>query len=176
VSTLKQNTERQLYGIELDKVFEDKISGRTMERIEFQRCMDYVREGDALYVHSVDRFARNNRELLNYIHILLEKGVEVHFLKHNLSLKPGKKDLTTQLCLTVFSMMAEFTADLNREAALEGIALAQKAGVYKGRKPKFTDEEKQEIREALDKGVSVCHLTKKYNVHRSTIYRAKEGQ
>ena len=59
VSTLDQSAERQLTGEELDKVFEDKVSGKDTNRPQLQRMLEYVREGDVLVVHSLDRLARN---------------------------------------------------------------------------------------------------------------------
>ena len=86
VSTLVQNTDRQLADLELDRVFEDHASGKnTDQRPQLQELMQYVRSGDVVYVHSMDRLARNLRDLLKLTEFLLDKGVEIHFIKENLT-------------------------------------------------------------------------------------------
>ena len=84
VSTVDQNTERQLTDVQLDKVFEDKVSGSTIDRPQLKACLDYLRDGDDLWVHSIDRLARNLQELLNIIALLREKGVTLHFKKEGM--------------------------------------------------------------------------------------------
>ena len=84
VSTVTQNTERQLYGVELDRVFEDKCSGRNAERPALKECLSYLRDGDTLHCHSIDRLCRNLRDLLELVQGLLARGVSVVFHKENM--------------------------------------------------------------------------------------------
>lgn len=82
VSTAFQNTERQLDGMKFDKVFEEKISGRTRERPSLNNLLSYCREGDHIYVHSMDRLARNLRDLLDLVKEMTDKGCTIHFVQH----------------------------------------------------------------------------------------------
>ena len=89
VSTLDQNTERQLDGQDLDKVFTDKASGKDTKRPQLQATLDYLREGDSLVVHSMDRLARNLDDLRRIVLGLTSKGVLVEFVKERLT-SPGR--------------------------------------------------------------------------------------
>ena len=86
VSTVDQNTDRQLDGVELDKVFTDKASGKDANRPELARALEYVREGDTLVVHSMDRLARNLEDLRRIVRELTGQGVQVEFVKESLDL------------------------------------------------------------------------------------------
>ena len=90
VSTLDQNTERQLDGQDLDKVFTDKASGKDTKRPQLQAALDYLREGDSLVVHSMDRLARNLDDLRRIVLGLTSKGVLVGFRPRNASRLQGK--------------------------------------------------------------------------------------
>ena len=85
VSSVDQNTIRQLDGISLDKVFTEKLSGKSIERPILLECITYIRSGDTLYVHSIDRLARNAKDLLNLVEQLLIKQVTIIFVKNNLT-------------------------------------------------------------------------------------------
>ena len=94
VSTVDQNTVRQLDAIEVDKVYTDKVSGAESNRPQLQAALDYVRDGDVLVVHSMDRLARNIRNLLEIVEQLTERGVVVEFVKeHLIGTAEGMKDL-----------------------------------------------------------------------------------
>lgn len=81
VSTVDQNTDRQLAGLTLDKVFEDKLSGKDTNRPGLQACLAYLREGDTLHVHSLDRLGRNTLDILALVEQLNNRGVIVRFHK-----------------------------------------------------------------------------------------------
>jgi len=151
VSSLDQNTERQLDGQELDKVFTDKASGKDTKRPQLQAALDYLREGDYLIVHSMDRLARNLDDLRRIVLGLTSKGVLVEFVKECLTFT-GEDSAMSQLLLSVMGAFAEFERSLIRERQREGIALAKKAGVYKGRKPSLTDERAQQLRARITAG------------------------
>ena len=140
VSTLDQNTERQLDGIKLDKVFTDKASGRDTKRPQLAAALEYVREGDTLIVHSLDRLARNVDDLRRIVRELNERGVSVEFVKNRLTFSGGA-DPTARLMLTMLGAFAEFERELIRERQREGIAIAKAKGVYKGRKRALTPEQ-----------------------------------
>ena len=84
VSTTDQKTDRQLEGVALEKVFEDKASAADTARPQLRLCLDFVRQGDTLHVHSIDRLARNLQDLLRLLGQLTDKGVTVQFLKERL--------------------------------------------------------------------------------------------
>lgn len=178
VSSVDQNESRQLEGIELDKVFQDKVSGKDLERPELKRMLEYVREGDHLYVHSMDRFARKLADLKSLVDKLLQKNVKVKFVKEGLSFEPSENENPmNQLMLHVMGAFAEFERTLLRERQREGIALAKKRGVYLGRKPKFGEEEVARVKRRIEAGEHISGLAREMKVSRVTIYRAlREAQ
>lgn len=136
VSTTDQTTARQLVdtGISYKKTFEDKASGGSADRPALKACLDYLREGDTLHVHSIDRLARSLQDLQVLIDSLLAKGVTVKFHKENLAFQNhGTKDPFAKLLFQVLGAFAEFERNIIRERQREGIARAKEAGVYKAR-------------------------------------------
>ena len=170
VSTLDQNTERQLDGMRLDKEFTDKASGKDTRRPELQRALEYVREGDTLIVHSMDRLARNLDDLRKIVRDLTGKGVVVEFVKEHLTFTGEDSPMST-LMLSVMGAFAEFERALLRERQREGIALAKRKGLYKGRKPSLTPERAAELRERAASGEKKAVLAREFRVSRQTLYR-----
>lgn len=186
VSTVDQKTDRQLDGISVDKVFEDKASGKNVDgRPALRRAIDYVRDGDTLVVHSMDRLARNLDDLRSIVKALTkggsitlgdkviehEGGVRVEFVKEALTFT-GEDNPMSTLLLSLLGAVAEFERSLIRERQREGIALAKARGAYRGRKPKFTPEQTAVVAQRVAGGESPTALAEEYGVHRSTIYRA----
>lgn len=169
VSTMEQNTARQLDGIELDKVFTDKCSGKDTERPQLEALMSYLREGDTLIVHSMDRLARNLDDLRKMVLGLTKQGVQVRFVKENLTFSGDDNPMAT-LLLSVMGAFAEFERSLIKERQREGIAKAKEAGIYKGRKPKLTDEQAADIRRRVEAGENKAALAREYGIDRSTLY------
>src|SRR5205823_10809043 len=101
VSTVDQNTERQLDGMELDRVFTDKASGKDVKRPQLQAALQYLRDGDTLYVHSLDRLARNAEDLLRIVRELSEHGVSIEFVKNKLTFTGNAADPMARLMLTM---------------------------------------------------------------------------
>lgn len=118
VSTVQQNTDRQLAGVTLDKVFEDKASGKNTQRPQFEAMMNYVREGDVLHVHSIDRLCRNTADLLATVEQLTERGVSVHF--HKEDFKTGKNSPAGNMMLTVLAAVAQMEREMMLERQREG--------------------------------------------------------
>ena len=170
VSSIGQNTERQLDGVHLEKGFTDHQSGKSTDRPALRECLNFVREGDTLHVHSIDRMARNLADLLSLIKELNGKGVVVHFHKEGLVFT-GDDSPMQKLHLQIVGAVAEFERALIRERQAEGIALAKKKGVYAGRKRSRSMEEITEaVREAHIKN-NVAATARKYKVNRVTLYR-----
>jgi len=172
VSTIDQNTDRQLHGIELDKVFEDKCSGKDTNRPQLKACLEYLRDGDTLVVHSIDRLARSLRDLLNIVQDLLARKVSIRFVKENMDFNGDKPNPTQDLYLNILGAVAEFERQMIRERQKEGILLARQRNAYDkcGRKPSLTPKQIEEIKARLSRGETVSALAKEYGVSRQTIY------
>lgn len=172
VSTLDQNTERQLDGIELAKIFTDKASGKDAKRPQLQAALNYLREGDTLVVHSMDRLARNTLDLLQTVRELNERGVAVQFVKEHLTFT-GADSPMAKLQLTILGAVAEFERSLIRERQREGIAIAKQKGVYKGRKRALDDAQVQVLRErdSANNGRGRASLAREFGISRETLYQ-----
>jgi DNA invertase Pin-like site-specific DNA recombinase len=170
VSTADQNTDRQLDGIELDRVFTDHISGATRNRPQLTDLRRYVRDGDTVVVHSMDRLARNLDDLRALVREFTDAGVAVEFVREHMTFT-GKDSPMQQLMLSLLGAVAEFERALIRERQREGIELAKKRGVYKGRRPSLTAAQVAELRAQAAAGVPKTQLAKQYEIHRDTVYR-----
>jgi DNA invertase Pin-like site-specific DNA recombinase len=140
VSTTEQNTARQeslMESLGVEKIYIEKISGKSKDRPKLQEMMSFVREGDTLIVESISRFARNTRDLLDLVEQLKKKKVEFVSKKENIDTSTP----TGQFMLTVFGAMAQLERDTILERQREGIEEAKKLGKYKGRKPIAVDED-----------------------------------
>jgi DNA invertase Pin-like site-specific DNA recombinase len=171
VSSIDQNTERQLEGVQLDKIFTDKASGKDTARPQLQAALEYLREGDLLLVHSMDRLARSVDDLRRIVLDLTKKGVHVQFLKENLTFT-GEDSPMSNLLLSLLGAVAEFERSMIRERQREGIELAKKKGVYKGRKLSLTAAQVAEIRKRVATGEKKVKLAAEFQVSRQTLYTA----
>ncbi len=133
VSAFDQNPERQIEGIQVDRTFIDKASGKDVHREQLEALITFVRSGDTVVVHSMDRLARNLDNLRRIVQSLTENGVRIEFVKENLSFT-GEDSPMANLMLSVMGAFAEFERALIRERQREGIALAKQRGAYRGRK------------------------------------------
>ena len=178
VSTADQNLSRQDFaGWEVDKVFEDQASGASTDRPALHQMLDYVREGDLVVVHSLDRLARSLKDLHHLMDQLKGKGVSAHFIKENLRFDASKEtDPFAELMFSILGAFAEFERALIRERQREGIEKAKKAGKYRGGKRKLTDEQVQLALEKIRQGVPKARVAKELGVSRYTIYREIERQ
>ena len=134
VSTQEQNTVRQealMESLGVDEVYIDRMSGKSTDRLELKKMMEYVRQGDTVIVESISRFARNTRDLLELVERLTAKGVEFVSKKEAI-------DTTTpsgKFMLTIFGAVAELEREYILLRQSEGIAIAKSQGKYKGRNP-----------------------------------------
>lgn len=171
VSSIGQNTERQLDGIELDRIFSEQASAaNTDKRPQLKECLAYVRQGDTLHVHSIDRLARNLVDLQQTIAWLTEKGVSVKFHKEGLTFLPDANDPFAKLMLQQLGAFAEFERSMIRERQREGIEKAKARGQQLGRKPSMTPEQVNEARQRRAEGESAVSLAKDYGVSRAAMY------
>ena len=170
VSSIDQNTIRQLDGLSLDKTFVEKLSGKDIQRPVLQECLAYIRDGDNLHVHSIDRLARNAKDLLNLVEEIIGKGVNLKFHKNNLTFSPDSKDHMAKLQLTMLAAFAEFERELIKERQREGIAIAKANGKYSGRR-KITDELIAEAKARTERGEPLSRVAKDLKVSRETLYK-----
>lgn len=175
VSSVDQNTDRQLDGLELDKVFEDKASGKDTDRPQLKALLGHVREGDEVYVHEMARLARNLEDLLKTVRFMTDRGVKVTFIKENLTFT-GDESPMSLLMLSIMGAFAQFERSLIKERQREGIALAKQRGVYKGRAHKLTPEQATSLRERRSAGESVTGLAKEFGISRQTAYEYLRNQ
>lgn len=173
VSTKLQNTERQLDGLDLDIIFTDHASGSTVHRPKLEELLNYVRDNDVVYVHSMDRLARNLDDLKRIIKTITDKQAQVHFIKEGLEFTSSTSPMSS-LMLSLMGAFAEFEHGLIRERQLEGIAKAKGRGVYDHLR-KLTDEQIQEIKDIISRETELNKinrsvLAKKYNITRQCLY------
>ena len=114
VSSFDQNPERQLEETEVSKVFTDKASGKDTQRPQLEALLSFVREGDTVVVHSMDRLARNLDDLRRLVQKLTQRGVRIEFLKEGLVFT-GEDSPMANLLLSVMGAFAEFERALIRE-------------------------------------------------------------
>ena len=133
--------------------------------------MEYVREGDTIVVCSMDRLARNLADFLTTTKELQAKGVSIRFLKESIFLDASGNDVAmTKLLMSMLGAVAEFERSMIRERQREGIELAKKRGVYKGRKP--TDAAIiEKAREKINLGIPIAKVAREAGIARSTLYR-----
>lgn len=174
VSTISQNIDRQLEHISADKVFCDKISGKSAaNRPELAAMMDYARENDTVHFHSFDRAARNLKDLLSIIDTLNGKGVTVKFHKENLTFSGnGEADPMSKLLCGLLGSVYEFERNLIVQRVREGCAIAHAAGKYKnvGRKPTLSADTITELRKRHAAGARPTDLAKIYEISRAIVY------
>lgn len=132
VSSVDQNLERQrelLKDKDILKEFSDKMSGKDTARPGLKEMLDFIREGDTLYIESISRLSRNTADFLRIFEMLRAKGVRL------VSLKEGIDTETAQgkFMLTVFAAFSELEREYIRERQREGIDLAKKEGRPLGR-------------------------------------------
>lgn len=170
VSTADQSSLRQLEGLSLDRVYEDTASGKDVNRPQLQAALNFLREGDRLIVHSMDRLARNLDDLRRIVLSLVEKGVQVQFVKESLTFT-GDDSPIANLLLSVMGAVAEFERALLRERQREGIAIAKKRGVYRGRKPSLSAQRAAQLRKRAEEGKETkADLAREFGISRAALY------
>jgi DNA invertase Pin-like site-specific DNA recombinase len=169
VSSVNQNTERQDLG-EVDKIFTEKLSGKDTKRPELLAMIDYVRDGDTIVVYSIDRLARDLRDLQDIISKLNDKGVAITFLSEKLTFGAGVDDALAKLQLQMMGAFAEFERNIIRKRQAEGITKAKERGVYTNRKRKTTiDYEK--VKSLRNEGLSTYRIANDMKISRMSVHR-----
>lgn len=173
VSSVGQSTERQenqLTGFKMHRCFTEKVSAKDMNRPALQEALKYVREGDTLLVHSMDRLARNLDDLRKLVKDMTGRGVKVQFIKESMTFT-GDDSAMSNLLLSVMGAFAEFEKSLIKERQMEGIVIAKAKGAFKGRKRSMTDERIAEIKQRVESGEKKAQIARDMGISRETLYQ-----
>ena len=171
VSTVGQNTARQLDGLTLDKTFTDKCSGGDTNRPELTAMLAHVRAGDTVVVHEISRLARNTADLLALVKQLTDKGVTIIFKKEGLTFTGDKSNAMNQMLLTMLGAVSAFELSMINERRLEGQAKARAEGKHMGRKASLTADQVKAIKQRATTE-SKTDLAAEFGVSRATLYAA----
>ena len=170
VSSFDQNPDRQLEAVSVTRTYTDKASGKDTQRPELDRLLAYVRDGDTVVVHSMDRLARNLDDLRRIVQDLTRRSVRVEFVKEGLTFT-GEDSPMALLMLSVMGAFAEFERALLRERQREGIALAKQRGAYRGRKRSLNMEQIGEIKRRIAAGEQKARVARDMGISRETVYQ-----
>lgn len=170
VSTVEQNEQRQVEALEkhdIDKWFKEKISGKSMNRPKLKEMLDFVREGDTVFIHDFSRLARSTKDLLEIVEQLNEKGVHLVSNKENIDTSTP----TGKLMLTMIGAIAEFERQNLLERQKEGIAIAKRDGKYRGRQVKKIDDDllKSVYAEYKERKINKKEMAEKLEISRPTL-------
>lgn len=174
VSTADQNTERQLEGVQLDReAFTDRLSGKNTDRPALKEMISYVRDGDTLHVHSIDRLGRNTKDLLNIIDELKEKGVIIHFHNPEIIVSNQKKHAMGDFMITILSGVAQMERENILTRQREGYEAAKAVGkiVSRGNSKSI---DRVGIAKAIAENCSIRRIAKDFNVSTQTVQRIKK--
>jgi DNA invertase Pin-like site-specific DNA recombinase len=177
VSSVQQDYARQTAalaeaGIPWERIFEDKLSGKTMDRPGFREMLDRLRPGDTVVVSSLDRFGRTTTGILNAIDELTERGVSIK------SLKPGEdfRGITGRLILTVMAAIAEWERANTAERAAEARAARKARGIEATRtKTALTPERVDTVRRLRSTGATIAAIVRTTGISRASVYRALDA-
>ena len=176
VSSADQNDARQLDGVALDKTFTDKASGKNTDRPQLQAMLEFVREGDHIHVHSMDRLSRSLRDLQDVVERLTAKGISVTFIKENLRFDPpatgtdAHQTAYSTLMLQLLGAVGQFERALIKERQREGIAIAKTKNVYKGRKKALDKAEITRLKKMVAEGLSKVAIAETLGISRASVY------
>jgi len=175
VSTILQNTDRQLIGVDCDVEFVEKVSGKDKNREQLSLMLKILKKGDRVNVHELSRLGRNTQDLLSIVDEIINTGCSIKFYKEDL-LFGDKKNICNDLMLTILSAVSQMERDLMLERQREGIEIAKLKGKYKGRKPTLSDEQLEQMKQDFNSGMKKTEVAKKYGVTRSYVYQLVKKQ
>lgn len=171
VSTTDQKTDRQLPGFEADREYEDKLSGKDLNRPQLQAMLANLRPGDVVHVHELSRLGRSVKDLLELVESIVTAGATIQFHKENLRFEPNKEDPFQQLMLNLLSSVAQFERQCILQRQREGIAIAKAKGVYKGKQSRFTEAQFEQIQREFHEAKSKSALAKRWGISRGYLYK-----
>ena len=170
VSTAEQNEDRQVEALKahgIEKWYVEKVSGKNMDRPQLQAMLDYVREGDTVYVHDFSRLARSTKDLLAIVERLQAKGVAFHSDKEQIDTSTP----TGKLMLTMIAAIAEFERQTLLDRQREGRAIAKQKGAYKGRKKVVVKDFGNYYTRYMRREITKAGIAKELGVSRPTVDR-----
>lgn len=170
VSSIGQNTARQLDGMTFDQTFTDKCSGSDTNRPALKGMLAHIRKGDTVVVHEISRLARNTADLLSLVKQLTDKGITITFKKEGLTFTGDKDNAMNQMLLTMLGAVSAFELAMINERREEGQAKARAEGKHMGRFPKLSDDQVATIRARAASGESKTDLASEFGVSRATLY------
>lgn len=169
VSTTHQNTERQEYAMpaDIDKTFIDKASGKNTERPEFQRMLDYVREGDCVYFESFSRISRSLPDLLKTLDYFSEKGVSFVSLKENIDTTGA----TGKLIISVLGAISAYEREINAERREYGFRKACEENKVGRPKAQVDEAFLQAVKDWRSGKITATQAIEQAHSKRTTFYR-----
>ena len=171
VSSVDQSLARQDLG-DCERIFEEKLSGGTTDRPALMDMIAFVRSGDEVVVHSIDRLARNLMDLQSIIKELNDKGASVHFITEQLTFSSDGGSAFQTLQMQLLGSFAQFDRAMIRKRQAEGIAKAKAKGVYAQRKRTVNPDK---VKQLFDDGLSKAAIAKHLNISRMSVYRSLEN-
>lgn len=168
VSTVEQNEARQIEALkkyDIEKWFTEKVSAKDTNRPQLKQMLEFAREGDTVYIHDFSRLARSTKDLLDIVETLQSKGIHLVSNKENIDTSTP----TGKLMLTMIAAINEFERTNLLERQKEGIAIAKRNGIYKGRKPINPDNFDTLYRDYLARKMNKVQLAKALKISRVTL-------
>ncbi|GCD50927.1 transposase [Acetobacter pasteurianus] len=170
VSSVDQNTDRQRFdGMKVDKTFTDKCSGGTRNRPALTEMLRYVREGDTIICHSIDRLARDLQDLLHLVETLTARGVGVRFIKEALTFEGNASPMQTMI-LQVMGSFAQFERSLIKERQREGQQAARARGKLPGRKKSLSPDQITALKARVSAHEPKAQIARDLGISRETLY------
>lgn len=170
VSSVDQNTDRQRFdGVKVDKIFTDKCSGGTRNRPALTEMLRYVREGDTIICHSIDRLARDLQDLLHLVETLTDRGVGVRFIKEAMTFEGNASPMQTMI-LQVMGSFAQFERSLIKERQREGQQAARARGKLPGRRKSLSPEQITELKARVSAHEPKARIARDLGISRETLY------
>jgi DNA invertase Pin-like site-specific DNA recombinase len=156
--------------VTLNKIFTDKASGKDVDRPQLEAMLSFIREGDTVIVHSMDRLARNLDDLRKLVQSLTKRSIRIEFVKESLTFT-GEESPMANLMLSVMGAFAEFERSLIRERQREGIAIAKQRGAYRGRKKSLSEDKVSEMKQRVAGGEQKAKIARDLGISGETIYQ-----
>jgi DNA invertase Pin-like site-specific DNA recombinase len=145
-------------------------SGKDTKRPQLEAMLEFVREGDLVVCHSMDRLARNLDDLRRLVMGLTKRNIRVEFVKESLTFTGEDSPMAT-LLLNVMGSFAQFERELIKERQREGIAIAKRKGLYRGRKRSLSEEQAGQLRQRVSAGEKKAVVARDFGISRETLYQ-----
>jgi putative DNA-invertase from lambdoid prophage Rac len=178
-----QKTQAEAAGFTIDEVVADHgvsgVSTRLAERPEGRRLFDMLRSGDTLVVRWVDRLGRNYQDVTDTIREFMRRGVVIRTVINGMTFDGSTDDpmqsAVRDSLIAFMAAMAQAEAEVRKQAQRAGIEAAKaRPGRYLGRKPSYTRDQFDRVRDLLGLGKGISEIAKTTGLSRQAIYRIKD--